>query len=300
MLRAVSLPDLVLFLANAVYATSYVASRLVLEQVPPATLALIRLAVGAVILVIACRGRLALRRHPVTPADRWRIAGMGIVGFAAAFSLFHWGIVRSTATNAALLIIVEPVSVMLLAPVLLGERLAPREAVGAALALVGTVLVVVNGIPGLSQGLVPHWRGDGLLILAGIAYGSYSLFGRDVLLRHDPLRVTAQSILWGALAMVPVAAFEMPVTIAWSAGLLLGVAYLSVVITALGYLTWNWALARVPAPRAAISLSLQPVLGALLGVAFLGEALTAFTALGGALIVVGLVVTIRRPARERR
>lgn len=229
-----SLPDLVLLIANVVYSTSYVASRLVLEEVPPATLALIRLAVGAVVLVAVCRGRLALQGHPVSAADRWRIAGMGIVGFAGAFSLFHWGLVRSTATNAALLIIVEPVSVMLLAPLVLGERLARPEAVGVALALVGTLLVVVNGIPGLSARLVPHWRGDALLILSGVAYGSYSLLGRDVLRRHDPLRVTAQSVLWGTLAMVPLAALEMPVTIEWSPGVLLGVAYLSVVITALG------------------------------------------------------------------
>jgi drug/metabolite transporter (DMT)-like permease len=126
--------------------------------------------------------------------------------------------------------------------------------VGAALALVGTLLVVVNGVPGLSKGMVPHWRGDALLILAGVAYGSYSLFGRDVLRRHDPLRVTAQSILWGTLAMVPLAALELPVTIAWSAGLLLG-AYLSVVITALGYLTgtgrWRGCPRRArPSPSA--------------------------------------------------
>jgi drug/metabolite transporter (DMT)-like permease len=296
---AVGLPDLVLILANAVYSTSYVASRLVLDEVPPATLALIRLAAGAMILVLACRGRLALRSHP-SPADRWRIAGMGVIGFAGAFVLFHWGIVRSTATNAALLIIVEPVSVMLLAPLLLGERLSPREAAGAALGLVGALLVVVNGVPGFGGMLVPHWRGDALLIVAGVAYGSYSLLGRDVLRRHDPLRVTAQSILWGALAMVPLAALEAPVTIRWSLGLLAGVGYLSVVITALGYLVWNWALARVSAPRAAISLSVQPVLGALLGIAFLGEPFTAFIAVGGALIVAGLVVTVRRPAGSGR
>jgi drug/metabolite transporter (DMT)-like permease len=260
MLGAVSLPDLVLVLANAVYSTSYVASRVVLEQVPPATLALVRLSVGALVLVVACRGRLALRRHPVSPADRWRIAGMGIVGFAGAFALSHWGIVRSTATNAALLIIVEPVSVMLLAPPLLGERLTRREAAGAALALLGTVLVVVNGVPGMSEELAPHWRGDALLVLAGVAYGSYSLFGRDVLLRHDPLRVTAQSILWGVLAMAPVALLEQrgSPSIVWSAGLLLGVSYLAVVITAIGYLTWNWALARIPAPRAPSSSASSP------------------------------------------
>jgi drug/metabolite transporter (DMT)-like permease len=295
----VSLPDLVLLAVNALYSTSYVASRVVLEHIPPATLALIRLSLGALVLILACRGRLALGGHtPVSGADRWRIAAMGIVGFAAAFALSHWGIVRSTATNAALLIIVEPVSVMLLAPSLLGERLTRREGVGAILALAGTVLVVVNGIPGLSEHLVPHWRGDALLILAGIAYGSYSLFGRGVLLRHDPLRVTAQSIVWGALAMAPVAALEMAAfrTVAWSPGLLLGVIYLALVITAFGYLIWNWALARIPAPRAAIFLSLQPVLGAGLGIVLLGEAFTVFTAVGGALIVAGLVVTVRRAA----
>jgi drug/metabolite transporter (DMT)-like permease len=295
----VSLPDLVLLAVNALYSTSYVASRVVLEHIPPATLALIRLSLGALVLILACRGRLALGGHtPVSGADRWRIAAMGIVGFAAAFALSHWGIVRSTATNAALLIIVEPVSVMLLAPSLLGERLTRREGVGAILALAGTVLVVVNGIPGLSEHLVPHWRGDALLILAGIAYGSYSLFGRGVLLRHDPLRVTAQSIVWGALAMAPVAALEMAAfrTVAWSPGLLLGVIYLALVITAFGYLIWNWTLARIPAPRAAIFLSLQPVLGAGLGIVLLGEAFTVFTAVGGALIVAGLVVTVRRAA----
>lgn len=294
-----SLPDLVLLAANAVYSTSYVASRVVLQHIPPASLALIRLSLGALVLILACRGRLGLgRRAPVSGADRWRIAAMGIVGFAAAFALSHWGIVRSTATNAALLIIVEPMSVILLAPSLLGERLTRREGVGAILALAGTVLVVVNGIPGLSEHLVPHWRGDALLILAGIAYGSYSLFGREVLLRHDPLRVTAQSILWGALAMAPVAALEMAAlrTVAWSPGLLLGVIYLALVITAFGYLIWNWALARIPAPRAAIFLSLQPVLGAGLGIVLLGEAFTVFTAVGGALIVAGLVVTVRRAA----
>jgi drug/metabolite transporter (DMT)-like permease len=295
MLAGVRRFDLVLVLANLLYSTSYVASRLVLASIPPATLALARLAIGSLILILSCRGRWRLgSRSAATAADHWRIAGMGVFGFAAAFALSHWGILRSTATNAALLIIVEPISVMLLSPALLGERLSRREGIGATLALMGTVLVVVNGIPGVSERLVPHGRGDTLLILAGLAYGSYTLLGRDVLLRHDPLRVTAQSILWGLGAMVPVAALEAPAwpSIDWTLGLLLGVAYLSVVITAFGYLLWNWVLARVPAPRAAIFLTLQPIMGAFLGVVLLGEAFTLYTGMGGVLIVTGLMLTV--------
>ncbi|PYM64539.1 MAG: EamA family transporter, partial [Candidatus Rokuibacteriota bacterium] len=100
---------------------------------------------------------------------------MGILGFGAAFVLANWGIAASTATNAALLIVVEPVALMLLGPTLLDERLTSREALGAALAVAGAALVVVNGIPGVTRQLVPHWRGDLLLVLSALAYASYSL-----------------------------------------------------------------------------------------------------------------------------
>ena len=71
----------------------------------------------------------------------------------------------------------------------------------------------------------------------------------------------------------------------------------ALLITALGYLAWNWALERVPAPRAAIFLNIQPLVGALLGVYYLGEPLTAFTVAGGALIVSGLTLTVKTPGR---
>src|SRR3989454_2659964 len=188
---------------------------------------------------------------------------MGILGFGAAFVLANWGIAASTATNAALLIVVEPVALMLLGPALLGERLTAREAVGAALAVAGAVLVVIDGVPGVTQRLVPHWRGDLLLILSALAYASYSLLGRRVLVRHEARRVTASSILWGAVAMLPLAlgewlAGQRPV---WTGAAVAGALYLGVVVTALGYLVWNWALRRGGAPRAAIFLCLQPPAG---------------------------------------
>lgn len=287
--------EVVLVLANIVYATSYVATRLTLADVPPSTLALIRLVVGSLILVPLA---LALRRpgaSTLSSADRWRIFWMGVLGFAGAFALSHWGLARSTATNGALLITVEPVTLLVLAPLLLGERLTRREGAGAALALLGATLVVANGIPGHSEALVPHWRGDLLLVLAGVAYASYSLIGREILARHSSLSVTAWSIAWGAGAMLPLALIERasgalprvtPTAIA-------GTLYLAVVITALGYLAWNYGLERVSASRAAIFLNLQPLVGALLGVAVLGESLTPYTVAGGGLILAGLTLTVK-------
>ena len=159
---------------------------------------------------------------------------------------------------------------------------------------------------GIILGVVPNAYvvllivGDLLLVLSGLAYASYSLIGREVLGRYPALPVTAWSILWGAAAMVPLAAAE------WIAGhrprftpvAVAGTLYLAVVMTALGYAAWNYALERVEAPRAAIFLNIQPLLGALLGVWWLGEPLTAFMVAGGALILLGVHLAVRAGRRE--
>ncbi|HSB42821.1 MAG TPA: DMT family transporter, partial [Methylomirabilota bacterium] len=184
---------LVLLLSNLVFATGYSVSRIVLDDVGPVTLAMARLLIGSAILgPLAWRG---IRGAKLSREDHWRLALMGLVGFTLAFALGNWGLAHSTASNAALLITVEPAALILLSPLLLGERLGRREGVGAGLAILGATLVVVNGIPGVTQALVPHWRGDLVLILSGVAYAAYSLLARPVLLRHPALVVTACSIL---------------------------------------------------------------------------------------------------------
>src|ERR1051325_203401 len=101
--------DVALLAANLVYATSYVAARVPLDAVPPAVPAPSRCLSGAAVL-----WPLARRSSPrsIGAGDHVRIAAMGVLGFGVAFALSHWGLVRSTAANAALLIIVEPLAIM--------------------------------------------------------------------------------------------------------------------------------------------------------------------------------------------
>lgn len=299
-LGGVSNAYVVLLVANIVYATGYTVSRVVLDDIGPATLAFLRLAIGAAVLVPLSR-RLNPDARQVGSRDRWTIFWMGALGFAAAFALGHAGLARSTASNAALLITVEPAALIVLSPMLLGERLTRRELAGAVLAMVGAVVIVLNGVPGVTAGLAPHWRGDLLLVLSGVAYASYSLFGREVLARYRALPVTSWSIVWGTAAMVPLTALELATGPAprFTPMAIAGTIYLGVVMTALGYAAWNWALERVEAPRAAIFLNVQPLLGALLGVWLLGEPLTPYMAAGGALILLGVHLAVKAGRRAR-
>jgi len=290
----------VLILANIVYGSSYAVSRVVLEHMGPATLSFFRLAIGSLVLVPLA---LTQRRDEVrlSRAHQCNLFWMGLCGFAGAFALGNWGLQLSTATNAALLITVEPVSIILLSPLVLGEHLTRREGAGALLTVAGATVVVLNGIPGASVAIAPHWRGDLLLVLSGLAYAGYSLFGRDVLARHKAVPVTAWSILWGLVVMVPftVAEWVGGDRPEWTGTTILGALYLGSVITALGYLLWNWGLERVEAPRLAIFVNIQPLAGALLGVVALHEALTVYTVAGGVLILAGVHTAVRAKRAQR-
>jgi O-acetylserine/cysteine efflux transporter len=80
---------------------------------------------------------------------------------------------------------------------------------------------------------------------------------------------------------------------AWTPPAVAGLLYLAVVVVALAFVAWNYALERVEAPRAAIFLNLQPLAGALLAALWLGEPLTPFTIAGGLLILAGLRLAVR-------
>jgi drug/metabolite transporter (DMT)-like permease len=288
-------PYAILLAANLVFATGYAVSRIVLADVGPATLGLARVLIGGALLLAWAARHGDAPRRPWTTEDRVRVALMGVVGFALAFALGNWGLAHSTATNAALLITVEPTTLLVLSPLLLGERLSRRETLGAVLTLLGAVIVVVDGVPGFTRSLMPHWRGDLLLVLSGVAYAAYSLLGRGVLIRHPVARVTAHSVVWGAVSIAPLALHEWRVgpSPAWTTNAIVGTVYLGVVITALGYAVWNWCLERLGAARVAAFVNVQPLAGALLGVWWLHEPLTAFLVAGGLLIVVGLHLTVK-------
>jgi drug/metabolite transporter (DMT)-like permease len=157
----VTAADLVLLTANAVFGTSYVAVRLAVDDLGPITLAFGRLAIGWLILAsvgLVRRDARESRESRVSRTDRWALFWMGFVGFTLATATSHSGLAWSTATNGALLIAVEPITMVALSPLVLGERLTRREAWGTLLALLGATVVVLNGIPGVTVALVPHWR----------------------------------------------------------------------------------------------------------------------------------------------
>jgi N-acetylneuraminate synthase/N,N'-diacetyllegionaminate synthase len=133
---------------------------------------------------------------------------MGVLGYALPLVLGSYGLRRSTATNAALLIGTEPLCVVVLGVLLLGERLGRPRIIALGLGLAGATIIVCNGIPFVNVTYAPHLVGDLLLVAHGAAWGIYTIAAKRLLDRHDPLAVSAASLAVALPCLLPLAVWR--------------------------------------------------------------------------------------------
>lgn len=267
------------------FAANSVLARLALGpgHIDPASFTAIRLASGALVLGLLLRYRGGTR---VSSTGRWTGAALLFL-YAAPFSFAYVSLPTGT---GALLLFGAVQLTMIGAGLASGERPRPREWIGLVAALAG--LVYLN-LPGLGA---PSLRGASLMLLAGAAWGFYSLRGRTA---GPPLARTAESFLFAAPMGLVLAAVALPQSHLNSVGVWSAVAS-GALASGGGYAVWYTVLPRLSATRAGTLQLAVPVVAALAGTALLGErislrlALSALAILGG----VGLAISARSSGSE--
>jgi drug/metabolite transporter (DMT)-like permease len=262
------------------FAGNSVLCRMALKHttIDAATFTSIRLVSGAVVLWLIVRFARAGR----TGAGNWWSA-LALFVYAAGFSLAY---VSLSAATGALLLFGSVQATMIGRGIWQGERLVRLQWLGLALALAGLVGLM---LPGLAA---PPLLGAALMVLAGAAWGVYSLRGKGA---GDPTLVTAGNF-WRAavLALVLSAVMQTSALLnaSWDAeGLAYAVAS-GAVTSGLGYALWYSVLPALKATQAATIQLSVPVLAALGGVVLLGEVmneqfvLASVATLGGIALVI--------------
>ncbi|MEO7916930.1 MAG: DMT family transporter [Dokdonella sp.] len=265
-------------LAMIAFAANSVLCRLALKDtgIDPATFTAVRLIAGALVLWLIVR----IRSRDVPGSGNWWSA-LALFAYAAAFSFAYVGL--SAAAGALLLFGAVQVT-MISHGLWSGERLTAPQSVGSVLAFAGLVGLV---LPGLHA---PPLKAAALMLLAGIAWGIYSLRGKS---SRDPTGVTAGNFLRAApmalllLALVPNRSFD-------SVGI--GCALVSGALTSgIGYAIWYATLPALRASTAAVVQLTVPLIAALGGVVFITESFTARLAIASIAVIGGIALVIARP-----
>lgn len=219
------------------------------------------------------------------------LAGLGFVGVTLTQSVFTVGVGLTTAASTALVYSTAPIWGMLLGGALGLERPRLLGIFGVALAFAGVGLVVYGGLGASGTSLV----GDLLILAAGAFWGFYTVLSIPLLRRHSPLAVAAYSILFGGLAIVPLALFDLDVEMSGLTGTVLFAALFSTLCSgAFGFAAWQAGVSRVGANRVLVYQYLVTLVGVSAGILLLGEGFGIGQLVGATVIVGGVYLARRR------
>jgi drug/metabolite transporter (DMT)-like permease len=235
----------------------------------------------------------ALRGKAFTRRDAAVLAGLGLLGVTLMSSLYHLAITFLPANVAALVFSCNPVFVVLFAPLMLPEKITLRKLAAVALCLTGIAVLARDRADGISPaGLL-------LMLAAIIIFALYTVLFKKMTPRYGALPITAFAGLVGGLCILPLALGVEGMPLAtygmtdW-----LGIAYLALIGTALGYFLFIYGISHVEAGIGSMAFFLKPFLAALFAWMILGEALTLPMLIGGAFILGGMVIALARSRRR--
>ena len=268
------------------WASAVVGIRAAGEDLSPGALSLGRLAVGSALLggfVLLQRERLPGRR------DLPLLLACGVLWFGFYNVALNEAERRVDAGTAAMLVNVGPVLIALLAGFLLSEGFPRMLVLGCAIAFTGAVVI---GLATSERGVSASW-GAVLCVAAAAFYAGGVVAQKPLLTRVSALHVTWLAATVGLVVCLPFAPSLVDELGQADASSIAWMVYLGAFPTAVGFMTWAYALSRTTAGRMGATTYLVPPVAILIGWALLGESPEALAFVGGAMCLVGVVVTRR-------
>ncbi|MDO8964987.1 MAG: DMT family transporter [Coriobacteriia bacterium] len=224
------------------------------------------------------------------------LAVFGVAGLALVhFTYFKTISITGNPATAILLEYMAPVLVLLVSVLFLGQRFRWSLPIGVALSVAGCALVV-----GVFGGAGPAIPLEGVLwgLLSAVFFAGYSLIGSVAAKRFTPYTLLVWGLLFAALFWLLVlgpapvlALFAEPKTA-------LAVLFIAVVSTIVPFGAFLTALHHIPPTNATVTSTIEPVLAAIGAYLLMGKALSFSQILGGALVLVAIVIIQRREAPQ--
>jgi drug/metabolite transporter (DMT)-like permease len=279
-----------LLLVAFFWALGHPLGRLILREVHPLQLASVNLTVGlaSILAYLLASGRIrGLGR--MSGRDLTGSLALGVLGFFVYQICSFSALARIPASVNALLISTNVVFIVLLSAMVLKERISWQRMLGILVALGGVILVTLNSGPAL-QGRV-DLRGCLYSLGAALSFALYTVFGKRILKRNDPLLVATLALLSGAVALSALCAGTVGFRSLFAASTRVWVLLLalSLTMTGISYPLWFSSLKRLPASRASIYIYVIPVFAVVLSVIILRERFYWPFWIGGALVLAGIV-----------
>ncbi len=288
---------LLLILTVCFWGWSFVATKICLDYLTPLQVVGLRYLFGLPVMLAVLVGK--RRRIEIERRDYPMFLA------AAAVITIHFlvqvtGMQYTSATNTGWLISVTPLVLAVLSFILLKERITTRAMLGIIVATGGVVLLVSKG-----DVFALDWlqsKGDWMVFLSAHTWAIFTILTRDLSRKYPPLVVAFLILALSATVIVG----GMVLLSDWHRFThlplepVLAILFLGIFCLGLAFWFWQEGVSRLGAARAGYFLYLEPLATTALAVPYLREQFGLFTALGGGLVLAGVILAERRVSLGRK
>jgi drug/metabolite transporter (DMT)-like permease len=254
-----ALAHIALFIVNFIYGVNYVVAKgLMPDVIGPSGFILLRvLGAGALFWILR-----ALRPERISLSDLGRLALCGFFGVALNQLMFFHGLMRTTPINASIIMVATPILVLVLAAVLLKERVTYTKMLGVALGAAGALALIAlkpnAAITGATR------LGDLFILINATSYGIYLVLVKPLMRKYSAVTVMSWSFLVGLAFVLPFGHAEL-LAVDWhalTAPIIGAIVFVVVFVTFVAYLLNTWALAHVNPTVVGTYIYMQPIMAA--------------------------------------
>jgi drug/metabolite transporter (DMT)-like permease len=281
-----------------VWGLAWPVGRLLATNLPPVSIAAIRYAIVVPVLFAI----LWFREGSFKIERSWipTLVVMGALNTTLYQIFFLYGVKYAAASDDSLVIGIGPVLIAVIASFVLKERLTGTKILGFVSGLAGIITISI-----LSPNTQVLNRPLGVTLVFGGAtvYALYTVLLRRFLSKNradnrgpqqSSLSILSWISLFGWFFLIPFSLLEAPWTYSWNFGSWLGILYLAILSTVIGYFLYIEGVSKIGAGRSGIFTNLVPVFGVLTSFLLLGENLSPWTAVSFLLILAGVLLVNRR------
>ncbi len=273
---------------------SIVATRFVIPDTDPQSMAVIRFGIGALCLTPFLI--VGFRRAPIALADWPRIILLGALLFGLFTYLFNASLTYTTAAHGAVGLATSPIITLVLAWFLGRESMTGLKMTCVVMAFLGVGVAVSDSLfdSGTGRDIL---IGDSLMLLAALTVSIYSIYAKPYIMKYGGVYFTSIVMLVGVLSLLAVSQVvgepvRMPSFSVFDWWILV---FLGVVGAAVQFAAYIWALGRISPATAGISLTLAPISAFIFAWPILGEAISIQAVIGLVLVVGSIVIMNRQP-----
>lgn len=279
---------ILLMFIMATWGLNVIALKILVEHFPPIMMQSLRIFIASLVVIAFLLFRRNFRQ--LTRVEWFYTALAGFLGVVGHHFFLAIGLVYTTASNAALILALIPLTTSIFSILFLRDRLTRLRVVGIVLGFTGVAFVILQGNGGL--GTVS--RGDLYVFCSMIIQACSFILIKKITDTVDVKQMTGIMFIMGSTLLFIISFFIEPQGIVEMSKGTVGVWMIllasAILATGVGHMLYNSAIHQIGAGQTAIFNNLVPLFSLLAAAAFLGESITLAQIIGFILIVVGVVL----------